>query len=185
MRTALDAYAAAAEANSTHDARPRIEHIETISAEDIPRFGKLGVIASFQPLHAYPDEDTLDVWLKNAGEERGTRAWAWQGIAQSGGRLAFGSDWPVVTLNPWYGVQNAVTRQTRDGKPEDGFVPKERISLQQAIEGYTLGAAIGARREKTEGSNQPGKLADLIDMCRRTYFLWSRETFIRRRYWRQ
>jgi predicted amidohydrolase YtcJ len=162
VRTALDAYEAAGKANGTHDARNRIEHIETISAEDIPRFGKLSVIASFQPLHAYPDEDTLDVWLKNAGEERGTRAWAWQSISRAGGRLAFGSDWPVVTLNPWYGVQNAVTRQTRDGRPPEGFVPKERISLQQAIEGYTLGAAIGARKEKSEGSIEPGKLADLI-----------------------
>jgi predicted amidohydrolase YtcJ len=162
VRTALDAYEAAEKANGTHDARHRIEHIETISAQDIPRFGSLGVIASFQPLHAYPDEDTLDVWLKNVGEERGTRAWAWQSISGTGGRLAFGSDWPVVTLNPWYGVQNAVTRQTRDGKPADGFVPKERISLQQAIEGYTLGAAIGARKEKTEGSLEPGKLGDLI-----------------------
>jgi predicted amidohydrolase YtcJ len=67
-----------------------------------------------------------------------------------------------VTLNPWYGVQNGVTRQTRDGKPPGGFVPKERVSLQQAIEGYTLGAAIGARKEKSEGSLEPGKLADLI-----------------------
>ncbi|MFL6299163.1 MAG: amidohydrolase [Terriglobales bacterium] len=162
VRTALDAYEAAAAANHTHDARNRIEHIETISAQDIPRFGKLGVIASFQPLHAYPDEDTLDVWLKNAGPERGTRAWVWQSIAKTGGTLAFGSDWPVVTLNPWYGVQNAVTRQTRDGKPPGGFVPQERISLEQAIEGYTLGAAKGARREKTEGTIEPGKLADVI-----------------------
>ena len=162
VRTALDAYEAAAKANGTNDARHRIEHIETISPQDIPRFGSLGVIASFQPLHAYPDEDTLDVWLKNVGEERGTRAWTWQSISRAGGRLAFGSDWPVVTLNPWYGVQNAVTRQTRDGKPPGGFVPQERISLQQAIEGYTLGAAIGARKEKTEGSLEPGKLADLI-----------------------
>jgi predicted amidohydrolase YtcJ len=162
VRTALDAYEAAARANGTHDARHRIEHIETISAADIPRFGALGVIASFQPLHAYPDEDTLDVWLKNVGDERGTRAWAWQSISRAGGRLAFGSDWPVVTLNPWYGVQNALTRQTRDGKPPGGFIPKERLSLQQAIEGYTLGAAIGARKEKSEGSLQAGKLADLI-----------------------
>ena len=162
VRTALDAYQAAAAVNHTHDARNRIEHIETISAQDIPRFGKLGVIASFQPLHAYPDEDTLDVWLKNVGPERGTRAWVWQSISKTGGTLAFGSDWPVVTLNPWYGVQNAVTRQTRDGKPAGGFVPQERLTLQQAIEGYTLGAAKGARREKTEGSIQPGKLADVI-----------------------
>jgi predicted amidohydrolase YtcJ len=162
VRTALDAYEAAAKVNGTREARHRIEHIETISTEDIPRFGTLGVIASFQPLHAYPDEDTLDVWLKNVGEERGTRAWAWQSISRAGGRLAFGSDWPVVTLNPWYGVQNALTRQTRDGKPPGGFVPKERLSLNQAIEGYTLGAAIGARKGKTEGSIEPGKLADLI-----------------------
>jgi predicted amidohydrolase YtcJ len=166
VRTALDAYQAAAAANHTHDARNRIEHIETISAQDIPRFGKLGVIASFQPLHAYPDEDTLDVWLKNVGPERGTRAWVWQSISKTGGTLAFGSDWPVVTLNPWYGVQNAVTRQTRDGKPAGGFVPQERLTLEQAIEGYTLGAAKGARRERTEGSIQPGKLADVIMLSR-------------------
>lgn len=162
VRTALDAYQSAAFANHTNDARHRIEHIETVSAEDIPRFGHLGVIASMQPLHSYPDEDTLDVWLKNVGPERGTRAWAMQSIAKTGGTLAFGSDWPVVTLNPWYGVQNAVTRQTRDGKPDGGFVPHERLTLEQAIEGYTLGAAKGARRERTEGSITPGKLADLI-----------------------
>jgi len=89
------------------------------------------------------------------------------GVATTpGGTLAFGSDWPVVTLNPWYGVQNAVTRQTRDGKPAGGFVPQERLTLEQAIEGYTLGAAKGARRERTEGSIQPGKLADVIMLSR-------------------
>src|SRR6185312_5501874 len=62
VRTALDAYQNAKEVNHTHDTRPRIEHIETVSAQDIPRFGKLGVIASFQPLHAYPDEDTIGIW---------------------------------------------------------------------------------------------------------------------------
>ena len=76
--------------------------------------------------------------------------------------LAFGSDWPVVTLNPWPGVQNALTRQTVDGNPPEGFVPKERISLEDAIKAYTLGAAIAGRREKTEGSLDPGKVADLI-----------------------
>ena len=161
VRTALDAYENAQQVNHTHS-RPRIEHIETVSAQDIPRFGKLGVIASFQPLHAYPDEDTLKVWLRNAGEERAQRAWAWHSIENTGGHLAFGSDWPVVTLNPWYGVQNALTRQTREGEPPDGFVPHERISLEDAINGYTLGAAYAGRREKTEGSIEPGKVADLI-----------------------
>ena len=162
VRLALDAYGEGAETNHTHDARPRVEHIETISAQDIPRFGKLGVIASFQPLHAYPDEDTLGIWARNVGPERAQRAWVWHSIESTGGVLAFGSDWPVVTLNPWPGVQNALTRKTTEGNPPDGFVPQERISLEDAIKGYTLGAAFAGHREKTEGSIEPGKLADLI-----------------------
>ena len=71
-----------------------------------------------QPLHSYPDADTLDVWARNAGPDRASRAWAWKSISDAGGRLAFGSDWPVVTLNPWEGVQTAVTRQTTEGLPE-------------------------------------------------------------------
>ena len=162
VRLALDAYLEARAANHSQDSRPRIEHIETITAEDIPRFGKLGVIASFQPLHAYPDDDTLKVWARNVGPERATRAWVWRSIESSGGQLAFGSDWPVVTLNPWPGVQNARTRQTTEGEPVNGFVPNERISLADSIKAYTLGAAFAGRREKSEGSLEVGKLADLI-----------------------
>src|SRR6266852_4503765 len=162
VRLALDAYQEAAEANHTQDARPRIEHIETITAQDIPRFGKLSVIASFQPLHAYPDDDTLKIWARNAGPDRAQRAWVWHSIESTGGQLAFGSDWPVVTLNPWPGVQNALTRQTTEGDPPGGFVPKERISLEDTIKAYTLGAAFAGRREKLEGSVESGKLADLI-----------------------
>jgi predicted amidohydrolase YtcJ len=162
VRTALDAYQHAEETNHTSDRRPRIEHIETISPSDIPRFGKLGVIASMQPLHSYPDSDTLDVWARNAGADRASRAWSWKSIMDAGGRYAFGSDWPVVTLNPWYGLQTAVTRQTREGKPEDGFVPSQRLTVAQAVAGYTLDAAFAGRREKTEGSLEKGKLADLI-----------------------
>ena len=162
VRTALDAYEQAEKVNHTNDRRPRIEHIETIAAADIPRFGKLGVIASMQPLHSYPDADTLDVWARNAGPDRASRAWAWKSISNAGGRLAFGSDWPVVTLNPWEGIQTAVTRQTTEGKPEAGFVPEQRLSVAETVRGYTLGAAYAGRREKTEGSIEPGKLADLI-----------------------
>ena len=162
VRLALDAYESANAADKTPDARERIEHIETITAEDIPRFGKLGVIASFQPLHAYPDSDTLDVWLKNAGRQREPRAWAWQSIAKTGGHEAFGSDWPVVTLNPWQAVQTALTRQTREGTPPGGWVPEQRLSLEQAIAGYTLGAAYAIHRENEEGSLKPGNLADFI-----------------------
>jgi predicted amidohydrolase YtcJ len=162
VRTALDAYQNAEEVNRATDRRPRIEHIETVSAADIPRFGKLGVIASMQPLHSYPDADTLDVWARNAGPDRASRAWAWKSISDAGGHLAFGSDWPVVTLNPWEGVQTAVTRQTSEGKPDAGFVPEQRLTVAETVRGYTLGAAYAGRREKTEGSIEPGKLADLI-----------------------
>jgi predicted amidohydrolase YtcJ len=162
VRTALDAYEEAEARNHKRDRRPRIEHIETITTSDIPRFGKLGVIASMQPLHSYPDADTLEVWARNAGPDRASRAWAWKSIADAGGRLAFGSDWPVVTLNPWEGVQTAVTRQTSEGEPEAGFVPEQRLTVAQVIEGYTLGAAFAGRREKLEGSLEVGKLADLI-----------------------
>jgi hypothetical protein len=162
VRTALDAYENAEKVNGTRDRRPRIEHIETIQSVDIPRFGKLGVIASMQPLHSYPNDDTLNVWARNIGPDRAGRAWVWKSIANDGGHLAFGSDWPVVTLNPLEGVQTAVTRQTTEGKPEAGFVPSQRLSVADAVYGYTLGAAFAGRREKTEGSIEAGKLADII-----------------------
>ena len=132
--------------NHTHS-RPRIEHIETVSAQDIPRFGKLGVIASFQPLHAYPDEDTLKVWLRNAG--RGRANGHGRGTAS---KIRAGT-WLLAAIgrcdmNPWYGVQNALTRQTREGEPPDGFVPHERISLEDAIKGYTLGSCIRRTQRK-------------------------------------
>jgi predicted amidohydrolase YtcJ len=162
VRMTLDAYENAKQGNHNRDRRSRIEHIETVAAADIPRFGKLGVIASMQPLHSYPDSDTLDVWARNVGPDRASRAWAWKSIADGGGHLAFGSDWPVVTLSPWEGIQTAVTRQTAEGTPAGGFVPEQRLTVQQAVDGYTLGAAFAGRRETTEGSLEVGKLADLI-----------------------
>jgi hypothetical protein len=162
VRLALDAYEEAQNKNHTHDARPRIEHIESISAQDISRFGNLGVIASMQPLHAYPDDDIFKVWAPHIGPERAQRGWAWRSIENKGGVLAFGSDWPIVTLNPWPGVENALTRQTTEGEPLGGFLPNERISLEDSIRGYTLNAAYAAHREKEEGSLEAGKLADLI-----------------------
>jgi predicted amidohydrolase YtcJ len=162
IRLALDAYQNAATQNGTKDARHRVEHIEDPSAADIPRFGQLGVIASMQPLHAYPDDDTLKSWLPSVGPERATRAWPWRSIQAAGGVLAFGSDWPVVTLSPWPGLQNAVTRQTTDGEPQGGWIPSESISIADAVKGYTLNAAFAGHREKTEGSIELGKLADLI-----------------------
>lgn len=162
VRLALDAYEDAARKNHKQDARSRIEHIETISAVDIPRFGSLGVIASFQPLHAYPDDDLTKFWIPHLGPERSQRGWVWRSIEESGGTLAFGSDWPIVTLSPWPGVQNALTRQTTEGDPPGGWMPHERISLEDTVRAYTLGAAFAAKREKTTGSLERGKFADLI-----------------------
>jgi len=162
VRLALDAYEEAQRTNHTQDMRHRVEHIETVSAQDIPRFGSLGVIASFQPFHSYPDDDALKVWAPHVGPERVQRAWALHSVEAAGGVLAFGSDWPIFSLNPWPGVQNALTRQTTEGEPAGGWIPKERISLPDAIRGYTLNAALAGHREKTEGSLEPGKLADMI-----------------------
>ena len=162
IRLALDAYEAANKANGHSDARDKIEHIEDPSAADIPRFGKLGVIASMQPLHATPNNDILDVWAVNVGPERAARAWPWHDILAGGAHLAFGSDWPVVTISPWPGVQILLTRETPEGTPRGGWHPNERITLPQAIKGYTLDSAFAARRDKTEGSIETGKLADMI-----------------------
>jgi predicted amidohydrolase YtcJ len=169
VRTALDGYETAEKENHTKNHRNRIEHIETITTADIPRFAKLKVIASMQPLHAYPDEDTLDVWAKNIGPERASRAWLWKDIAKAGGHYTFGSDWPVVTLNPWEGIQTAVTRQTSDGKPAGGFVASQKLSVAEALEGYTIDAAYAGRLEKTEGSLEAGKVADVIMVDRNIF----------------
>ena len=169
IRTAFDAYEFTEKKNHDKNRRPRIEHIEDINSADISRFGGLGVIASMQPLHSYPDNDTLDVWARNVGPERASRAWVWKSISEAGGRLAFGSDWPVVTLNPWQGIQTAVTRQTVEGTPKEGFVPSQRLSVAQAVEGYTLGAAYAGRREKTEGSLMVDKVADVIIVDRNIF----------------
>jgi len=169
IRTAFDAYEFTEKKNHDKNRRPRIEHIEDINSADISRFGGLGVIASMQPLHSYPDNDTLDVWARNVGPERASRAWVWKSISEAGGRLAFGSDWPVVTLNPWQGIQTAVTRQTAEGTPKEGFVPSQRLSVAQAVEGYTLGAAYAGRREKTEGSLMVDKVADVIMVDRNIF----------------
>jgi predicted amidohydrolase YtcJ len=162
IRLALDAYESANKANGHMDARDKVEHIEDPDAQDIPRFGKLGVIASMQPLHTTPNDNNLNVWAGNVGPERAQRAWPWRDILAGGATLCFGSDWPVVTLNPWPAVQILLTRETPEGTPSGGWLPNERLTLDQAIYGYTMGGAIAARREKSEGSIEEGKLADVI-----------------------
>ena len=142
IRVALDTYEATAPQSARADKRFRVEHIESPSAADIPRFGTLGVIASMQPLHATPGDNNLNVWAKAIGPERASRAWPWARLRGGGARLAFGSDWPVVTIDPWQGLRMLRTRQTLQGTPPGGWLPDERLTLEQAIEGYTIDAAL-------------------------------------------
>ena len=164
IRMALDAYAHAARSNPQppRGRRHRIEHIETADAADIGRFGALGVIASMQPLHGSPSPAQIDVWTRNIGEERASRGWPQRSISSAGGRLAFGSDWPVVPLNPMLGIHTAVNRTTPDGLPDGGWNPAQKISLKAAINAYTSGAAWASFDEQRKGTLTPGMLADIV-----------------------
>jgi predicted amidohydrolase YtcJ len=162
IRTALDAYQAAEQTNGPRDRRFRIEHIENINPADIPRFGRLRVIASMQPFHCYPEPNLLNVWARNVGPARLPYSFAWHDLAAAGARLAFGSDWPVVSLDPFIGIQNAVTRQDWNGQPPGGWVSQQKVSLEQTLAAYTRDAAYAEFEENLKGSLEPGKLADLI-----------------------
>jgi predicted amidohydrolase YtcJ len=164
IRLTLDAYENAARVNPppARGRRHRIEHIETIDPADIGRFAKLGVIASMEPFHGNPSPNQIEVWEGNIGPDRASRGWACHSISDAGGRLAFGSDWPVVTLDPRMGLNMAVNRTTAEGTPEGGWYPDERVSMQQAIEAYTSGPAYASFDEHRKGTIAPGMLADLV-----------------------
>jgi predicted amidohydrolase YtcJ len=162
VRMALDAHEAALRANGRTDRRGRIEHIETISPADYPRFKQLGVIASMQPLHANPDQNNFDVWSRNIGPERASRGFSWRNIEKAGGRLVFGSDWPVVTSDVMRGLYCAVTRKTKDGTPPGGWLPEQAVSLESALRHYTIDGAYASFEESEKGSIAPGKRADLV-----------------------
>jgi predicted amidohydrolase YtcJ len=164
IRMTLDAFerSQSTKTSPAMPARHRIEHVEAISAQDIERFGRLGVIASMQPYHANPNSNIFSVWAVNLGEERASRAWAWKSISDAGGRLAFGSDWPVVSLDPRLGLHTALTRQTLQGLPANGFVSQQRLPLNVVLDAYTSGAAYAEFAEKMKGSLAPGMLADIV-----------------------
>ncbi|MCU0852910.1 MAG: amidohydrolase [Thermoplasmata archaeon] len=156
VRVVLDAYENASAKNPPKERRHRIEHDEIVSLEDIPRFQKLGVIPSMQPLHAdlsAPDFD--DVYGKTIGPERLERSFPWRSMVTSGARLAFSSDWPVADMNPFLGIHTAVTRGRLVGT-------QNTISLEEAIKCYTINAAYASFEENVKGSIEVGKLADLV-----------------------
>jgi hypothetical protein len=164
IRMSLDAFEAAAGANPApaRGRRHRIEHIESIDRADVPRFGALGVIAAFQPFHANPDPSMGTVWSENIGFERASRGWLWHSIRQAGGRLAFGSDWPVVSMDPRVGLQVAVNRLSPKGEPKGGWLPDQKLPLTAAIDGYTSGAAYASFDEQRKGTLEKGMLADIV-----------------------
>lgn len=146
-------------ANTKIDHRFRIEHAQILAPTDIPRFGELGVIASMQPTHCTTDMR----WVPDRiGPDRAQGAYAWQSILKSNGRLALGSDFPVESPNPFYGIHAAVTRQDTNGNPANGWLPSEKLSREAAIAGFTRDAAYASFDEDTRGTLSPGKFADFV-----------------------
>lgn len=162
IRMALDAFEAAAAVNPApaRGRRHRLEHIETIAPDDIPRFARLGVIASQQPIHvALGDSNQAGPkgpWPDAIGPERAAHGWMWKSILQAGGRLAFGSDWPVAPLAPADGLWLASTR-VKNERGED-----QRLTFDQALDGYTRWAAYASFDEQRKGTLEPGRLADIV-----------------------
>jgi predicted amidohydrolase YtcJ len=139
--------------------RHRIEHVQTIHPDDVRRLAELDIIASMQPVHAPSDMLVADRIIG----ERAALSYAWQTQAQHGARLAFGSDAPVEPPNPFYGLHAAVTRRRLDGFPgPEGWYPEQRLTVYQALEGFTLGPAFAAGMENRLGKLSAGFLADLI-----------------------
>jgi len=162
IRMSLDAFEHAAKVNPApaRGRRHRLEHIEAIADADIPRFGTLGVIASQQPMHvALGDMNSAKPsgpWPDNIGPERASRAWAWQRIRAAGGRLAFGSDWPVAPLEAGQGIWLAATRLSQPGGPE------QAMSMPDVLRGYTSWPAFASFDEQRKGTLAPGMLADIV-----------------------
>ena len=145
--------------NGPRDRRFRIEHAQHLRVADISRFKKDQVIASMQPYHAIDDGRWAE---KRIGPERAKTTYAFRSLLDSGARLAFGTDWTVAPLDPMLTIYAAVTRRTLDGKNPNGWVPEQRISVEEAVQAYTVGSAYAEFQEAVKGSLTPGKLADIV-----------------------
>jgi predicted amidohydrolase YtcJ len=155
----LDIYEKIIGDSGNRDRRWRVEHAQHLLSEDIERFGKLGIIASVQPYHAIDDGR----WAENKiGKERARFSYAYQSLLDKGAVLVCGSDWTVAPLDPLSGIYAAVSRRTLDGENPGGWYPEQRISLEEAIKGYTLNAAYAEFAESMKGTIEKGKLADLV-----------------------
>ena len=159
VRMALDGYQRALMGDRNR--RWRIEHIETVSPDDIPRFARLGVLPSMQPIHA--DPESSPVWDRAVGPKRLATAFAWRDFEKSGATLVFSSDWPAaISTDPIRGLHTAVTRQTADGQPPGGWVAHQRVSIESALKAYTVTGSYSSFDEQIKGQLKPGMLADVI-----------------------
>jgi predicted amidohydrolase YtcJ len=145
--------------NGARDRRFRIEHAQHIAPPDIPRFGELGVIPSMQPYHAIDDGRWAE---KVIGPERARTTYAFRALRDTRARLAFGSDWPVAPATPLEGIYAAVTRRTLDDKHPGGWIPEQKIMVEDALRAYTSGGAYASFEEREKGSLAPDKLADVV-----------------------
>lgn len=155
----LNVYERVARENGARDRRFRIEHAQHIHPDDLPRFARLGVIASMQPYHAIDDGRWAE---KIIGYERCKTTYAFRSLLNAGAIVAFGSDWFVAPPTPLYGIYAAVTRRTLDDKNPDGWIPEQKITVQEALKAYTIHAAYASFEENRKGSLEAGKLADFV-----------------------
>jgi len=149
--------------NGPRDRRFRIEHAQHLRPQDIPRFGRDKVIASMQPYHAIDDGRWAE---KRIGKERAKTTYPFRSLLDSGATLAFGTDWTVAPLNPMLTIYAAVTRRTLDGKNSKGWVPEQKISVEETVRAYTYGSAYAEFQENVKGTITAGKLADLVILSR-------------------
>jgi len=159
INTQLNIFERVASENGAKDRRFRIEHAQHIAPADIPRFAKLGVIPSMQPYHAIDDGRWAD---KVIGPERARTTYAFRSLRDAGARLSFGSDWFVAPPTPLEGIYAAVTRRTLDDRNPGGWVPEQKIGVEDALKAYTINAAYASFDEGIKGSLERGKLADLV-----------------------
>ncbi len=171
IRQALDAFEHAATVNGPRERRHRIEHIESTDPADMTRFASLGVIASMQPFHANPSPNQIDVWTANIGDERASRGWVYGTLRKAGARVAFGSDWPVVTVDPRFGINMALNRTTPEGTPPGGWYPAEKMPLSDVIAAYTSDAAYASFDEGRKGRLTLGQLADIVVLSKDVFAL--------------
>jgi predicted amidohydrolase YtcJ len=155
----LDIFKAVAATNGPRDRRFRIEHAQHLQPAAIPRFAQQGVIASVQPYHAIDDGRWA---VKRIGEARLKGTYAFESLINSGAHVTFGSDWPVAPLDPIQGIHAAVARETIDGANPGGWLPDEKVTVEQALMAYTVGNAYAGFQENRVGRIAPDYLADIV-----------------------